>query len=65
MFERIKCYKKLMNVKKELRGIKKFGEEIHDDYMIKRSEEILRKYVNIEKKMWLDREFAKNFNSTF
>lgn len=62
MFERIKCYKNLRKAEKYLRGVKRLGEIIQDEEMIREANETLYKNAILKKKIWLNRKMAENYN---
>ena len=65
MFERVKCYRKIMRAEKILRGCVRVGEILENEKMIKDSEEALVNTLQIKKKMWCDRGMAKRYNLEF
>lgn len=65
MFERIKCYKRLIRAEKLLRGSVRIGEILQDNKMIYDSKEALRKSEYIKKNIWRNRKMAYRYNLEF
>ena len=65
MFERIKCYKRLIRMEKLLRGSVRIGEILQDDKMIYDSKEALQQSACIKKNIWRNRKMAHMFNLEF
>jgi hypothetical protein len=65
MFERVKCYKNLRKADKYLRGVKRLGEIIQDEEMIREADETLYKNAILKKKIWLNPKMAESYNMEF
>ncbi|MBO5319076.1 MAG: hypothetical protein J6B01_04620 [Ruminococcus sp.] len=65
MFERIKCYKRLLRMDKINRGFVKAGETIHSKEMIQNANEALELSAIIKKRILFDRKMAKKYNIEF
>lgn len=61
MFERIRCYRHLKKMEKFTRGAIVAGSLIGDDDMVKKANETLSDILLIRKRMWTNKQLAKNY----